>query len=390
MQEISNITHENVREVNYIKILQHIKRNDGSTKAELTKYLDVSHTTINSYIQTLMDEGFVVPSGTADSSGGRKPVILKIEPNTRYSFGIRVSPDNVYLILVNFLGEKIDLVKFPYSGMEDALIELREHIYEMINRYSIDMDKILGVGMAFPGLVDMDNLILEYIPNLNLSNYSLKKFESDLGLRVFPDNEANAGTYAEYLVGRDEKLENFVYVSIAEGIGTGIMDDHFLFRGKNKRAGEFGHLKVSDQMVRCNCGRYGCWELFASMRALLKDKPESVSEELYLDRLFKDYDRGDSQAVRRIERYVRYLFAGLDVVLLSVDPSVIIIGGDLGDYAKKLIDIGINKLGLTKYFYGYESVRIIPSNIKSNAALLGAALLPLEQIFRFRYRLNIN
>ena len=72
--------------------------------------------------------------------------------------------------------------------------------------------------------------------------------------------------------------------------------------------------------------------------------------------MFKDYDRGDSQAVRRIERYVRYLFAGLDVVLLSVDPSVIIIGGDLGDYAKKLIDIGINKLGLTKYFYGYESV----------------------------------
>ena len=73
----------------------------------------------------------------------------------------------------------------------------------------------------------------------------------------------------------------------------------------------------------------------ASMRALLKDKPESVSEELYLDRLFKDYDRGDSQAVRRIERYVRYLFAGLDVVLLSVDPSVIIeLGGDLGDYAK--------------------------------------------------------
>ncbi len=337
-----------------------------------------------------MDEGFVVASGTADSSGGRKPVILKINPAVRCSFGVRVSPDKVYLILVNFLGEKIDQVEFPYLGMDDALAKLKELIYEMIDRHSIDMDRILGVGMAFPGLVDMDNLLLEYIPNLSLVNYSLKDFETDLGLPVFPDNEANAGTYAEYLVGRDEKLESFVYVSIAEGIGTGIMNDHFLFRGKNKRAGEFGHLKVSDQMVRCNCGRYGCWELFASMRALLRDRPESVSEQGYLARLFKDYDRGDPQAVDKIERYVRYLFAGLDVILLSVDPSVIIIGGDLGDYAGKFIDIGVNKLGLTKYFYGYESVRIIPSNIKSNAALLGAALLPLEQIFRFRYRLNIN
>ncbi|MDF2655552.1 MAG: xylR1 [Bacillota bacterium] len=380
-------THEQIREVNYIRILQYLRTHHETTKAELGKHLQVSHTTINTYIQTLTEEGFVATFGTADSSGGRKPVIIKLLPNVRYSFGVSISPAHVSLMLINLVGDPIDFVQFPYSveiGLQPSLIKIKEQIFAMMGRHLIEKDKILGVGMAFPGLVDTDNLVLEYIPNLEIKDRSLKEFQEELGLTVYPDNEANAAAYAEYLMGKGSDLSNFVYVSIAEGIGSGILIDRFLFRGRNKRAGEFGHLKVSDQKIRCSCGRYGCWELFASKRALLKKRPENMSDAEYLRELFRDYDAGVPSAETIIEEYVRYLFAGLDVILLSVDPSFIIIGGDLGAYMDRLIEIGINKLKLKHHFYGYESIRILSSGVKENASLLGAALLPLEQIFNYQ------
>lgn len=380
-------THEQIREVNYIRILQYLRTHHETTKAELGKHLQVSHTTINTYIQTLTEEGFVATFGTADSSGGRKPVIIKLQPNVRYSFGVSISPAYVSVMLINLVGAPMDFVQFPYSvelGLQPSLSQIKEQIFAMMDRHQIENDKILGVGMTFPGLVDTDNLILDYIPNLNIKNNSLKGFQEELGLTVYPDNEANAAAYAEYLIGRGSDLSNFVYVSIAEGIGSGILIDRFLFRGRNKRAGEFGHLKVSDEKIRCSCGRYGCWELFASKRALLKSKPENMSETEYLRELFRDYESGVSSAEKIIEEYVRHLFAGLDVILLSVDPSFIIIGGDIGAYMDRLIEIGIDKLKLKHHFYGYESIRILASGVKENASLLGAALLPLEQIFNYQ------
>ncbi len=387
MLKIANLTHEQVREVNCIKILQFLRKNYEATKAELEKHLGVSHTTINTYIQTLIDEGFVAPFGTANSNGGRKPVIIRLLPNVRYAFGVSISPRQVQLALVNLVGDIVDSVQFPYSvnaGLTDSLAQLKDHIFRMIQRHDIDKNKILGVGMAFPGLVDDDGMVLEYIPNLNIKNYCLKHFQTELEMDLFPENEANTAAYAEYLIGKGSSLGNFVYVSIADGIGAGIMVENCIFRGNRKRAGEFGHLKVSDKNIRCSCGRYGCWELFASKRALLKDCIDPMEEAEYLRKLFHDYDDMVPSAVLKIEEYVHYLFSGLEAILLTIDPYCIIIGGDLGAYTQKLIDIGTKKLKLSERFYGYESIKIIGSGLQENGALLGAALLPFEQVFNFQ------
>ncbi|KJF28681.1 ROK family transcriptional regulator [Clostridium aceticum] len=368
-----------------MKILQFLRKNHEATKSELEKILGVSHTTVNSYTQTLLDRGFVTPFGTADSNGGRKPVIIRLLPNARYAFGVNVSPKYVSLALVNLQGDIVDSTEFTYSfnlGLPGSLTQIKEHIFTMLDHHKIEREKVLGVGMAFPGLVD--GTMLEYIPNLNIKKYCLKNFEEELGLDIFPENEADPAAYAEYVIGKGGDLDDFVYVSIAEGIGTGIMIDHCIFRGNRKRAGEFGHLKVSDVKLRCNCGRYGCWELFASKRALLKDSSNTINEVEYLQKLFHDYNNNVPSAVLKIEEYVHYLFSGLEAISLTLDPSCIIIGGDLGDYMQQLIDIGVKKLKLTDNFYGYESIKIMSSAIKENAALLGAALLPFEKVFNFQ------
>lgn len=388
MLKTSKLTQEQISRINKVKIMQLIRKQSEITQQEISTSLGLSHTTVNSYIQMLIDEGLVEHAGIAASSGGRKPKKVKFIAEARYSFGVSIAPESICIILVNLLGEKIVQKSFSY-GKEDSLNNvlniLKLFIEQIIEAKLLDRKKILGVGIVFPGLVDDDKILLEYIPNLNVKNYCLKEFEHDLGLKVYVENEANAAAYAEQLMGNATMGGNFVYVSIAEGIGTGIIIEECIYKGRQKKAGEFGHMKVSMQKIKCNCGRTGCWEIFASKNALIRYFEEYKKKKGFsIDELFYAYNMGEIEAQKAIEKYTRYLFIGIENILLSVNPEYMIIGGDLGVYAQEIIDLGVKRMHLTEKFYGYENIKIYCSGLKDNGAIMGAALIPLEEIFNFQ------
>jgi len=333
-----------------------------------------------------MEEGLVERAGVAPSSGGRKPVVVRLVPEARYSFGVSVSPDHVYIVLINLMAEEVVRSSFAYCKadvFEDVLKKIKAYIEQIIEANVLDRKKIMGIGLAFPGLVNDDTITLDYIPNLKIKNYCLRDFEDQIGLKIYAENEANAAAYAEQVVGAAKG--NFVYVSIAEGIGTGIIIENHIYKGKQKKAGEFGHIKVSDEKSECNCGRTGCWELFASQKALLRYFEEYNKQPAYcIDDVFFAYRQGDKEAIKAITKYTRYLFAGIENILLSVNPDYVIVGGDLGEYAQTVIDVGVKKLKLTERFYGYKNIQICCSGLKDNGAVIGAALLPLEEIFNYQ------
>jgi predicted NBD/HSP70 family sugar kinase len=382
------LTQEQISEINKVKIIQLIKKHYEITSLKISTNLGLSHTTVNAYIQMFIDEGLVERAGVAASSGGRKPKIVRLIPEARYSFGVSVEPGRVHIVLVNLVGKEIVKEYFSY-GKEDSydtvLNTLRLRIEKIIESISLDKTKILGVGMVFPGRVNDENLMLEYIPNLNIKNYSLKQFEQLLGFKIYAENEAYAAAYAEQLIGKGNENGNFVYVSIADGIGTGIIIEKYIYKGIHKKAGEFGHMKVSDEEVKCNCGRTGCWELFASKNALIRYFEEYKKQSGYsVEDVFNAYKQGDIEAEQAVERYTRYLFAGIENILLSVNPEYVIIGGDLGEYAQEVIDMGTEKLHLKEKLFGYENIKIYCSGLKENGAVIGAALLPLEEIFNYQ------
>jgi predicted NBD/HSP70 family sugar kinase len=388
MLKISKFTQEQISEINKAQIISLIKRNREITKLELATELELSHTTVNTYVRILIEEGIVEHAGVAASSGGRKPKILRIIPEARYSFGVSISTEIVSVVLVNLLGEEIVRESFSYSKGEclDSVIErLKEYINNIIQVNCLNRDRILGIGIVLPGVVNEDKNLLEYSAKLNVKNYSFEEFQKSMSLEIYLENEANAAAYAEQLLGRTKENQNFVYVSIAEGIGTGIIIDKYIYKGCGKKAGEFGHMKVSHKDLKCNCGRTGCWELFASKDALLNYCNEHKKQKGYsIDHLFYDYMNGDVDAIRILEKYTIYLFKGIENILISINPDYVIIGGDLSKYADEIIKIGIEKLGITKKFFGYEDIKIFSSGLKDNGAVIGAALLPLEKIFNYQ------
>ncbi|WP_307190259.1 ROK family protein [Geomicrobium sp. JCM 19039] len=186
---------------------------------------------------------------------------------------------------------------------------------------------MVGVGIGVPGIVNHEGEIL-FAPNLAWENVDLKKqIASQTGLVVTIENEANAGVYAEHLYGLSKGEANLVYVSIGIGIGTGIIINHELYRGSNGISGEMGHMTIEANGQKCRCGNRGCWELYASEKALL-DKTDDQN----LHVLEEKAKKGDAEVLQRLHDIGVNIGIGLVTIINTFNPEKIIIGNRLARF----------------------------------------------------------
>jgi predicted NBD/HSP70 family sugar kinase len=379
MLSTKNFTQEQIKDINRVNIINFIRQEKTTTKQEIALTLDLSIPTITSNINDLINEGYVKEVGIAKSTGGRKPVILGFVKNAKYSFGVSITKDHVQIRLINLENDIIDETEFPYTDLVTTLSSIKDHITNMLKEHAINRKYVVGIGLALPGVVNDEHLILEKAPNLQVHDFSFIRFQESLGLRVWIENEANIAAFAEIKVGNSKNIDNLVYISITEGIGTGI-----IYKSNQKKAGEFGHTRVSGGQLRCNCGRSGCWELYASKQALLRLYNEvSDIETTSIDQIFDSYDHGDSLAKAALLEYANYLFDGVENIILGLNPDYVVIGGEFGKYERILKQVLRASDRFKTDRLVYEGSEIIFTGLEDKGALTGAALLPLEVIFNY-------
>jgi len=166
------------------------------------------------------------------------------------------------------------------------------------------------------------------------------------------------------------------------GIGGAIVVGGQLYQGKNNRAGEFSHMRISSHGRRCFCGRRDCWESYASLNVLITMYQEqtgnAVSSVNDFFALLKRYDRG---AVAVLDKYLDHLAMGIQNILLIQDPHYVIIGGRLSLFEEFFLEPLQDKVFTGNIFYDRTDVQIMCSTLKKDASILGASLLPLERVF---------
>lgn len=387
MARIGTLSQEQIKEINRVNVINIIKKEKQITKHEIAKALGLSIPTVTTNINMLMEEGFVIEAGVAESTGGRKPVILQFNARARYSFGINISPDRISIILISLDSEPVHTVNFMYRreySFYDVLEMIEEEIERMLEEFHIKKDIVLGVGLSLPGLVEEDRLILDNAPNIGVRDFDFTMFQERLGIKVYIENEANVAAYAESVENSDNVMNNVVYVSITEGVGTGIIIDNHIYKSTHKKAGEFGHMRVSDENIKCNCGRTGCWELFASKRALYKYYKESTGVRVSsLDNVFIRSNLSDPKVKVAIDKYLDHLFIGIENIVLGLNPDYVIIGGELGKYKNELLGFVNQKTKLKSAYMEYEGTKIVFSELGDRGSLIGAALLPLQDVFHY-------
>ena len=385
MTKFGTLSQEQIKEINRVNVIQAIRKNNETTKHEISRLLKLSIPTVTSNINTLIKEGFVYESGVAESTGGRKPVLLSFNENARFSIGVNITPQQVSIIMMNLNGEVIISKEFEYTrvdNFDEAVKQIEKIILRILEEKEIPKEKILGIGLSLPGLVEEEKLILDNAPNLGVKEYDFHTFQEKLGIQVYVENEANIAAYGETIQGKHKNMSNVVYVSVTEGVGTGIIINNQIYKSAHKKAGEFGHMRISDEKVKCNCGRTGCWELYASKRALFKFYSQMTNQTVNtMDKIFSYENMQRPQVREAIEKYLEYLFIGIENIVLGLNPEYVIIGGELGKYKEELLEFINEKIQLKSSYMEYEGTRIIFSDLGDHGAVIGAALLPQQTIF---------
>ena len=370
---------------NYYKVLKVLYERNELTKLDISKITGLSIPTVTKNTDELIEDGFIKNSGVASSSGGRKPALLIINEDARYSLGADISPDRVRIILTNIKLRIIERTEFKLDksiSCDDIMKKIREEIENMIEKNKIDWNKILGMGISLHGVINRNRMILSVAPNMNLSEIDFRKYRENFPFDIYIENEANCGVVAEKFFLNEEDDKDIVYLSINEGLGSGTIINNKVFKGSHERAVEFGHMKMGNQGRVCGCGSKDCWETYCSEKALLNDFILSTGERLNnVGQIFQLYKDGDKRTKDIILNYMDSLADGIRNAILIMDPDVVIIGGHVARFKEIVDDYIIQKVYEDCKLYSQKDTQIIFSFLYEDASIIGAALIPLNKYY---------
>jgi len=275
------------------------------------------------------------------------------------------------------------------SGFAKAIAELVE---EIVSKASITMDDVKCVGMGCPGTVNDKKGIVTYSNNIDLNNAPLvAELGKYIDKPIYINNDANCAALGEYFALNDDKIKDFVAVTLGTGVGGGIVIDGKLITGLEGAAGELGHMVIHMNGEQCTCGRKGCWEAYASATALIRDteraakyNPKSKLAELVNANGGKANGKipwdamlsGDSVGKEIINNYVNYVAEGIVNIINIFRPQVIAIGGGVSNAGDKLL-MPLNER-VDMLYYGNEYINrseIVIAKLGNDAGIIGAAFL---------------
>jgi glucokinase len=249
-----------------------------------------------------------------------------------------------------------------------------------------------AVGIGAAGYVDDQRATVLFAPNINWRHEPLKdKVEERVGVPVVVENDANAAAWGEYRFGAGQGHDDVICITLGTGLGGGIIIGNKLRRGRFGVAGEFGHLRMVPDGLLCGCGSQGCWEQYASGRALVRyakqraaAQPENAQLLLSLGdgtpecieghHISEAARAGDPVALDSFRELARWAGAGLADLASLFDPSAFIVGGGVSDEGELVLE-PIRKAFRRRLVGGRyrPHAQVLAAQLGGSAGLVGAA-----------------
>jgi predicted NBD/HSP70 family sugar kinase len=345
-----------------------------------------------------MKERWVVERGVGQLPRGRKPLLLTLNTEKAAIIGINVMPRTTKMVLADLnislhSEESFATTKDP----QEMIAVLANRIRRMTETHPGMAFEAIGVSL--PGRVDRFTARLVFAPNLGWRDVDLRTpLESATGLPVFVENAANACALSEVWSGPFAGVKDLVAVTVSEGIGTGIIANGQLVRGPSGAAGEFGHICLDPDGPVCKCGSRGCWEVYASNSAAVRDynhgmqahskssgcrrRPQSYASVRDFPDLLSLAERGDVTAGKVLERMGRYMGVGLAMLVIGLAPSVITIVGEVTrvwDRIGAIVEQAVCERAQTQ-----ATTRIVPTDNSMDPRVRGTVALVLQEHFQPR------
>lgn len=318
-----------------------------------------------------------------------------------YYLGVNFGRTSITAGVVNEKGEVILSGAVPtlkYRKYETILKDMADLCIKVVHSANLDIDRdIQCVGVGSSGTPDKKNGVLLYSSYFDFYNIPIRsELRKYIDLPIYLENDANCYALAESMLGSAKDHNNSVTVILGNAIGAGIIVNGKIYNGAFSGAGEVGHHVIVFEGEKCNCGRQGCWEAYASANSLVRDAriqairhPESEMFKMVNGDIrvmsanipFEAAKTGDKWANEIVKLYIRYVSVGLINIINILQPDAIVLGGKMtvqGDYLlKPIADI------VAKKTYGFDiknndnerKTKIYAAKLGYEAVIIGAAMI---------------
>ncbi|WP_031506549.1 ROK family glucokinase [Streptomyces megasporus] len=304
------------------------------------------------------------------------------------TIGVDIGGTKIAAGVVDEEGAILETSTVPTPHTADGVIDA---IAEAVRTVSTGHE-IEAVGIGAAGYVDDKRATIIFAPNIDWRNEALKdKVEQRVDLPVVVENDANAAAWGEYRFGAGQGHDDVVCITLGTGLGGGIIIGGRLYRGRFGVAAEFGHIRVVPDGLLCGCGNQGCWEQYASGRALVRyakqravATPENATILLSLGdgtpegiegrHVSQAARRGCPVAVDSFRELARWAGAGLADLASLFDPSAFIVGGGVSDEGDLVLE-PIRK-SYRRWLVGSRwrpQAQVLAAQLGGKAGLVGAA-----------------
>jgi len=387
-----------VREMNISTALRILQEEGPLSRARLADRTGLNKTTVSSLAEELLALGLIHEIGRDISSGGRPATLLNLNPQAGCIIGVELGVDFISVIATDFVGQIVwrRMEETDPSDSQDAIINRALQLVTQATASNMQSGtRLLGLGLALPGLVDVESGILLFSPNLQWRNVPLREiFQNHTGLPVFIDNDANAAAQGEHLFGVARQVQDFVFLIAGVGLGGGLILNGEVYRGAGGIAGEIGHTSLMmDWNHPCRCGNRGCWETFGNQYSLIERVRArlEVGRTSLIPKLMRDHkssltlniiaeaaDAGDTEAQEALAETGAAIGLGIANLINIFNPEMVVLGGAMSSAGQHLLP-AINKVVEERALAEIRAqIRIVLSAFGPDASVKGAVALVVK------------
>lgn len=312
----------------------------------------------------------------------------------KYYVGIDLGGTNIVAGVVdeeyNIIAKASTKTNCPRPEKEIA-DDMAKMALQAVKNANLDISDIEWIGIGTPGIANSTTGIIERANNLGFENTPMVKYISEsIDKPVFIENDANAAAYGEYVAGAAKGAKNAVCITLGTGVGGGIIVDGKIYAGSNFAGAEIGHTVIEVDGAQCSCGRKGCFEAYSSATGLIRMSKEAMAQfpDSIMNKIadekgkvtartsFDAMRAGDKPAKDVVDKYIKYLAAGITNTINIFQPDVLCIGGGVCNEGDPLL-LPVKALVEQEDFASNSAKRteIVIAKLGNDAGIIGAAFL---------------
>lgn len=390
------------RERKNLAILETIRKEGPITKTEISKNVGLNIVTITNYVNHYIEKKMVFEKGYDVSEGGRRPMLIELNPNSGYIIGLGLNMEDIVGVMTNLSVEIIKEVrrdKPSLENSEECLYVMMDIIDELIKDTDVSRDKILGIGIGLPGIIDERERTIRWPGKLGTEDIMVTVSVEDMFRKKFDipttvENDATSAVFGEKWLGFQSDVKNMLYMF--SGVGCGIIINGQIFHGSSGCAGELGIANLSEEsMDELQEEAYGLgrWNMDIGIldqaKRVAKDNVSwSLSEKakkdinsLTLNDIFQSAKNGDELSQSLVENGGINLGRKIAFLANLLNPEIVVIGGGLEAAGSLLMDA--IKTTVKKWTIDEVNrvLRIVPAQFAEKAVALGVSCVVSQNIF---------